>query len=584
MKKRFWSIVFVLAVCGCAALACLALAGADVVDLTYYQNFTKVKPEITYTEISRNSADEDAFVLKVNLGGTYGPQKPDVNVMITNPSGNKYSHDTIDGTNTVFDSQTNITTVKGKISYNENAVGSIPKIGDGVSVYTDAVLIVDENKKYYSQMSSAYNTTIVRDQGNSTVSVIVPDWVLAEITGCKPQLQHALIQRQSNGNDFFSLAVTAGNITEYVNCWEALLYTQDPGVTGVSNVTINGQTYQEIAIMTVQHDSQNMDATGVEKVTGDWYYYNNSCIPKAGTVVYVGAQAEIQNKYSKISNLIALKMPETGEISESSNSTVAVGGDLSEAVITLDLDNNTATYTGKAIEPGVTVELNGAKLTQGTDYTVEYKDNINVGTAKVLAIGKGSYTGTAQTNFTIVEEGKTDISQAVITLENTTMVYTGKAQEPAVVSVVLDGKTLNPSSDYSVSYENNVNAGTGAAVVKGKGAFTGSGKKEFEIKKAKNKITISPTKKTLKYAKLQKKNQKVKLTIKVLGKAGKTVVIKSVPKKVKKYFSINSASGKITVKKGIPKGTYKLKIQVTTAETANYLKTTKVQVIRITIK
>ena len=164
------------------------------------------------------------------------------------------------------------------------------------------------------------------------------------------------------------------------------------------------------------------------------------------------------------------------------------------------------------------------------------------------------------------------------------MVYTGKALKPAVASVVVDGKTLDPATDYDVSYKNNINAGKGKVIVSGKGAYTGKGKKAFTIKKAKNIITISPTKKTFKFTKLQQKDQTFKLTIKVLGKAGKTVMIKSVPKKVKKYFAINKATGKITVKKGIPKGTYTLKIQVTAAATANYLKTTKIQPIKITIK
>ena len=40
-------------------------------------------------------------------------------------------------------------------------------------------------------------------------------------------------------------------------------------------------------------------------------------------------------------------------------------------------------------------------LVKGTDYTVEYRDNINAGTASVIVTGKGNYTGFVIGNFII---------------------------------------------------------------------------------------------------------------------------------------------------------------------------------------
>ncbi len=59
------------------------------------------------------------------------------------------------------------------------------------------------------------------------------------------------------------------------------------------------------------------------------------------------------------------------------------------------------TYTGKAITLSLTVKHNGTKLTEGTDYTVSYKNNKAVGTAAVTIKGKGNYTGKVQKTFTI---------------------------------------------------------------------------------------------------------------------------------------------------------------------------------------
>ncbi len=66
------------------------------------------------------------------------------------------------------------------------------------------------------------------------------------------------------------------------------------------------------------------------------------------------------------------------------------------------VDIPTQTYTGKAIEPGITLKNGAMTLDGSTDYTVEYSKNINVGTATVKVTGKGNYSGTVEKNFTII--------------------------------------------------------------------------------------------------------------------------------------------------------------------------------------
>lgn len=60
-------------------------------------------------------------------------------------------------------------------------------------------------------------------------------------------------------------------------------------------------------------------------------------------------------------------------------------------------------HTGSAIEPSVTVTLGAATLTEGTDYTLSYASNINVGTGQITVTGIRTYTGTIGTTFTIYE-------------------------------------------------------------------------------------------------------------------------------------------------------------------------------------
>ncbi|MGN0457752.1 MAG: CotH kinase family protein [Eubacterium sp.] len=60
--------------------------------------------------------------------------------------------------------------------------------------------------------------------------------------------------------------------------------------------------------------------------------------------------------------------------------------------------------TGSAIEPNITITNNGATLTEGRDYTVEFSNNIQVSSvAKAVITGMGYYTGTKTVFFNIVQ-------------------------------------------------------------------------------------------------------------------------------------------------------------------------------------
>lgn len=61
-------------------------------------------------------------------------------------------------------------------------------------------------------------------------------------------------------------------------------------------------------------------------------------------------------------------------------------------------------FTGKAIQPDVTVQLNGKTLKKDSDYTVYFENNIQCGTARVVVEGSGAYTGKLSRSFTIVEK------------------------------------------------------------------------------------------------------------------------------------------------------------------------------------
>ena len=62
---------------------------------------------------------------------------------------------------------------------------------------------------------------------------------------------------------------------------------------------------------------------------------------------------------------------------------------------------STKAFTGKAQTQKITVKFGGKTLKSGTDYTVSYSNNKNVGTATVKIAGKGNYTKTITKTFKI---------------------------------------------------------------------------------------------------------------------------------------------------------------------------------------
>ncbi len=174
--------------------------------------------------------------------------------------------------------------------------------------------------------------------------------------------------------------------------------------------------------------------------------------------------------------------------------------DLSGATVTLS--DTSYTYSGSENRPTPTVVLGSKTLTPGTDYTVSYKNNIEVGTGTVVVTGTGDYTGTAQATFTI-SGIKLTAANTTITLSTETYNYNGKAKTPAV-TVKYGSKTLTKGTDYTVAYKNNINAGKATAAITGKGNYTGTVNEYYTIKKVKQNLTVSIASKRIHLGKTRK--------------------------------------------------------------------------------
>ena len=167
-----------------------------------------------------------------------------------------------------------------------------------------------------------------------------------ECTVCKKVLETAEIPALSR------ISISNASVTLSTSTYAYDGKAKKPGVT----VKLNGKTLKNGTDYTVSYSNNTKVGTAKVTITGKGNY--------------------------------------TGSVSK----TYSIKNDFKKATIS-GISNKS--YTGKNITQSITVKYNGKTLKNGTDYTVSYSSNKNIGTATVKIAGKGSYTGTITKTFKI---------------------------------------------------------------------------------------------------------------------------------------------------------------------------------------
>lgn len=153
-------------------------------------------------------------------------------------------------------------------------------------------------------------------------------------------------------------------------------------------------------------------------------------------------------------------------------------------------------WTGKEVKPDVLIRCADCnkELKEGTDYKLEYKNNVNVGTATVKIVGMGAYEGVDRTaNFEIEEDcGWNGIAVNDNAYQDGDHIGTYKWSRwkengnlPTVVIVCKHcGKWLTKDTDYKLEYSNKDHPGDGTLKVTGLNKYAG-----YELN---FKYTLSP--------------------------------------------------------------------------------------------
>ena len=234
---------------------------------------------------------------------------------------------------------------------------------------------------------------------------------------------------------------------------------------------------------------------------------------------------------------------------------------------------------GETLKPTVNPSLESGQniVWKSSDQVVATVDGY--GFVRPLGVGKTTITACIDNNPSCKAKCQVKVTgtlnNATIRLSKETYTYTGKALKPDV-TVIVNGLTLTEGKDYKLQYDKNKNAGTAKVIVTGKGYYSGKKSKNFTIKKATQKFSVTAKAQTVKNVKKSKltgvftvKNNHGKVTYSKASGSGNFTVDKS---------------GVITVKKGTKKGTYKIKVKCKAAGDGNYKAAEKTVTVKITVK
>jgi gliding motility-associated-like protein len=277
------------------------------------------------------------------------------------------------------------------------------------------------------------------------------------------------------------VVVRDGNTALTLTTDYTVAYTNNTNV-GTATVTItgagnySGTKTQTFAIVTKAASMLTIDAIANQTYTGS--ALTPALVVKDGNTTLT-LTTDYTVAYTSNTNVgtATVTITGAGNYSGTKTQTFTI---VAKAASTLTIDAiANQNFTGAALTPAVLVKDGSATLTLGTDYSVAYTNNVNVGTATVTITGLGNYSGTKTQTFEILTK-----MASLLTIEAVAnQTYTGAALSPAVV--VKDGSTtLTLGTDYSVAYSNNTNAGTASLTITGLGVYSGTKTASFVIGKA----------------------------------------------------------------------------------------------------
>lgn len=276
-----------------------------------------------------------------------------------------------------------------------------------------------------------------------------------------------------------AVTVKYGNATLKKNTDYTVAYSNNVNA-GTGTITITGKgIYGGSVKKTFTIKKLGISATAVSG-TGNKVYTGSVIKPVpavkvGGRTLKNGTDFTVSYKNNTEPGTATLKVTGKGNYSGSVSKTFKI---TARAINDVEVTVPDTVFTGEQVRPDVVVSYGNYQFINNSDYTLSFKDNVNIGTASVVVTGKNHLSGSRTVTFPIE---KADISSTEIAVKNAT--FTGSAVKSGV-DVRLGNVTLKEGTHYTLSYKNNVNAGTAQVTISGKGSLEGAVTKSFTIAKA----------------------------------------------------------------------------------------------------
>lgn len=276
-----------------------------------------------------------------------------------------------------------------------------------------------------------------------------------------------------------AVTVKYGNATLKKNTDYTVAYSNNVNA-GTGTITITGKgIYGGSVKKTFTIKKLGISATAVSGTENK--VYTGSAIKPVpavkvgGRTLKNGTDFTVSYKSNTEPGTATLKVTGKGNYSGSVSKTFKI---TARAINDVEVTVPDTVFTGEQVKPDVVVSYGNYQFTNNSDYTLSFKDNVNIGTASVVVTGKNHLSGSRTVTFPIE---KADISSTEIAVKDAT--FTGSAVK-SDIDVRLGNVTLKEGTHYTLSYKNNVNAGTAQVTISGKGSLEGAVTKSFTIAKA----------------------------------------------------------------------------------------------------
>ena len=258
-----------------------------------------------------------------------------------------------------------------------------------------------------------------------------------------------------DGSDSFSETVpsTAGHYTVRATILDGWKSTKNFWIV-TSPTAKTGLKYNGSDQSLVSADNNTTDA--------GTYYYRVGTDGSWSTDIPTGKEVKTYTVYYYVKSTDTNDHHDIGSESSPAGSVEVEISSSSEDGFTFSAED--CTYDGTEKKPAVTVKYGDAEVSS-TEYTVSYSNNINAGTGTVTftdVVG-GTYTVNGTATFTIKRK---PLSPPAVKVSPTSMTYTGSGLQPDVT--VYDNDTELATTEYTVTYKNNTDVGTGEVLVSDK--------------------------------------------------------------------------------------------------------------------